>query len=123
MTNQEIYNRLGEMGTLMALFLEMGAIDGHLDDSEINQVIKVSELFTNQDLKPFIDSAIEIRNEIGQKEVINYLKAGLTYFGDKFDEETKQGILIALKSIAQADGVIHGNEKLLFDLAVNNLGL
>jgi hypothetical protein len=42
MTNQEIFEELGEMGTLMSLFLEMGAIDGNLDQSEIDQVLRVS---------------------------------------------------------------------------------
>jgi uncharacterized membrane protein YebE (DUF533 family) len=123
MTNQEIFDKLGEMGTLMSLFLEMGAIDGNLDQSEIDQVLKFSKLFTDEDVMPFIASAVAIRKEIGQIGVIGYLKAGLSYFGNNFDDETKKGILLALKSIANADGVIHENEKLLFDLAVNKLGL
>lgn len=123
MTNQEIFDKLGEMGTLMSLFLEMGAIDGNLDQSEIDQVLKCSKLFTNEDVMPVIASAIVIRKEIGQDGVIKYLKAGLSYFGNKFDDDTKEGILLALKSIANADGVIHENEKLLFGLAVKELGL
>lgn len=123
MTNQEIFDKLGEMGTLMSLFLEMGAIDGNLDQSEIDQVLKFSKLFTNEDVMPVIASAIVIRKEIGQDGVIKYLKAGLSYFGNKFDDDTKKGILLALKSIANADGVIHENEKLLFGLAVKELGL
>lgn len=123
MTNQEIFEKLGEMGTLMSLFLEMGAIDGNLDQSEIDQVLKLSKLFTNEDVMPVIASAIVIRKEIGQDGVIKYLKAGLSYFGNKFDDDTKEGILLALKSIANADGVIHENEKLLFGLAVKELGL
>lgn len=123
MTNQEIFDKLGEMGTLMSLFLEMGAIDGNLDQSEIDQVLKCSKLFTNEDVMPVIASAIVIRKEIGQDGVIKYLKAGLSYFGNKFDDDTKKGILLALKSIANADGVIHENEKLLFGLAVKELGL
>lgn len=123
MTNQEIFDKLGEMGTLMSLFLEMGAIDGNLDQSEIDQVLKCSKLFTNEDVMPVIASAIVIRKEIGQDGVIKYLKAGLSYFGNKFDDDTKEGILLALKSIANADGVIHKNEKLLFGLAVKELGL
>lgn len=123
MTNQEIFDKLGEMGTLMSLFLEMGAIDGNLDQSEIDQVLKCSKLFTNEDVMPVIASAIVIRKEIGQDGVIKYLKAGLSYFGNKFDDDTKKGILLALKSIVNADGVIHENEKLLFGLAVKELGL
>ena len=123
MTNQEIFDKLGEMGTLMSLFLEMGAIDGHLDQSEIARVIEVSQNFTDQNVLPFIGLALDVRKEIGQMGVLKYLKSGLAYFGNKFGTETKKGILIALKSIAKADGVLHENEKVLFDLAVKELGL
>jgi uncharacterized tellurite resistance protein B-like protein len=123
MTNQEIFDKLGEMGTLMALFLEMGAIDGQLDQSEIDQVLEVSTLFTDQNVMPFIQLAVGLRKEVGQMGVLKYLQASLSYFGDKFDEDTKKGILLSLKSIANADGVIHENEKLLFDLAVKEFGL
>ena len=123
MTNKEIFDKLGEMGTLMSLFLEMGAIDGNLDQSEIDQVLRVSKSFTDEDLMPFITMAVELRKKIGQKGVLNYLQAGLSYFGNNFDDEMKKGILLALKSIANADGVIHENEKVLFEIAVNRLGL
>lgn len=52
MTNQEVFDKLGEMGTLMALFLEMGAVDGQLDQSEINLVIEASKCFTDKDVTP-----------------------------------------------------------------------
>jgi uncharacterized tellurite resistance protein B-like protein len=121
MTNEEIFKDLGEMGTLIGLFIEMARVDGKLDDEEINAVISIAGKFTNQNVLPYIKHYSILLKTLGQKRMYEYMAAGLTYFADSLDHNTKIGVLSGLNSIAHADGVLDLNEKKLFDLAVNLL--
>lgn len=123
MTNQEIFDELGEIGTLLALFLEMGASDGHLDENEIGSVIHEMMKFTNQDLSPFVQSASKIRSKVGPIGMVKYLSAALDSLAEYFSLETKKAILESLREVAYADGVVKQIEKDLFDLAVSKLGM
>jgi len=122
MTNQEIFDDLGEMGTLMLLFLEMAGADGNFDESETNAIVDAASNFTDQDLIPFIDNAIKIRNSISFEARVAYLAAGLGYFAGKLNANMKTGILVELARIAKADGAIHNNESALFKMAASHLG-
>jgi uncharacterized tellurite resistance protein B-like protein len=121
MTNQEIFDDLGEMGTLMLLFIEMAGSDGEITEDEIGMLVESGSNFTDQDLSPFIDSALEVRTTLGAKERIAYLAAGLEMFSGKFPDDMKKGILIELAKIAKADGAIHDNERALFKMAASYL--
>ena len=122
MTNQEIFDKLGEMGTLMLLFLEMAGADGKFDESETEAILDAASNFTDEDLIPFIDSAIKIRKSISFEERVAYLNAGLAYFAGKLSANMKTGILVELAKIAKADGAIHNNESALFKMAASHLG-
>lgn len=121
MTNQELFDTLGEMGTLMLLFIEMAGADGEITEDEIETLVDSGSNFTDRDLLPFVESALKVRTTIGGKERIAYLGAGLDLFADKFDADMKKGILIELAKIAKADGVIHNNESALFKMAASYL--
>lgn len=121
MTNQEIFDDLGEMGTLMLLFIEMAAADGEITEDEIDTLVDSGSNFTDRDLTPFIDSALKVRTTLGAKERVAYLGAGLDLFADNFDADMKKGILIELAKIAKADGAIHNNESALFKMAASYL--
>lgn len=121
MTTQEIFDELGEMGTLMLLFIEMAAADGEMTEDEIDTLVDSGSNFTDRDLMPFIESALKVRTTLGGKERIAYLGAGLDFFANKFDADMKKGILIELAKIAKADGVIHNNESALFKMAASYL--
>lgn len=121
MTNQEIFSEIGEMGTLMLLFLEMAGADGEVTKSEIENVLLAGAMFTDKDLIPNVDAAIKVRNSIGFKERVAYLTAGLGYFAENLSAETKTDILLAMAAIAGADGVIHNNESALFKMAASYL--
>ena len=121
MTNQEIFDELGEMGTLMLLFIEMAAADGEITEDEIGTLVDSGSNFTDKDLTPFIDSALRIRNTIGTQERIDYLGAGLDFFAGKFSANSKKGILVELARIANADGAIHNSESALFKMAASYL--
>ena len=121
MTNQEIFSEIGEMGTLMLLFLEMAGADGEVTESEIETVLGAGSFFTDNDLAPNVDAAIKIRNSIGFKERVAYLAAGLGYFAENLSAQMKKNILIAMAEIAKADGVIHDAESALFKMAASYL--
>jgi hypothetical protein len=121
MTNQEIFDKLGEMGTLMMLFLEMAAADGQFTDEEIGTVLDAASNFTDKDVEPFVGRAVEVAKSLTFQERVDYLHAGLAYFAGKFPADMKKGILIELARIAKADGSIHDNESSLFKMAASHL--
>jgi uncharacterized tellurite resistance protein B-like protein len=121
MTNQEIFDDLGEMGTLMLLFIEMAGADGEVTDDEIATLVVAGSNFTDKALVPFIDSALRIRDTIGAKERVEYLAAGLNLFAEELSANMKKAILIELARIADADGAIHDSESALFKMAASYL--
>ena len=123
MTIQEIYDELGQLGTLMLLFLEMALADGELTEKEIDAVIKSAKNFTNGDIKSHVDKAINFRKSVTTEERINYLTVGLAYFENTLDLSVKNGILKGLTSIAKADGRIDPEEMSFFIVAKNLLKL
>lgn len=122
MTNQEIFDDLGEMGTLMLLFLTMASVDGEITDAEASTVFDSALNFTDDDLAPHIQSANKVANSISFEERINYLKVGLSYFAEKLSTDMKKKIYVELVKIAKADGVVHDVEGALFKMAASHLG-
>ena len=121
MTNQEIFDKLGEMGTLMLLFLEMGVADGEFTEDEFVSIIESASKFTDQEVDRFLHSAVEVAKSLSFEERVAYLNAGLAYFAGKFPANMKKGILVELARIAKADGAIHDNESALFKMAASHL--
>ena len=121
MTNQEIFDKLGEMGTLMLLFLEMGVADGEFTEDEFVSIIESASKFTDQEVDRFLHSAVEVAKSLSFEERVAYLNAGLAYFAGKFPANMKKGILVELARIAKADGAIHDNESALFKMAAAHL--
>ena len=121
MTNQEIFDKLGEMGTLMLLFLEMGVADGEFTEDEFVSIIESASKFTDQEVDRFLHSAVEVAKSLSFEERVAYLNAGLAYFAGKFPAIMKKGILVELARIAKADGAIHDNESALFKMAASHL--
>ena len=121
MTNQEIFDELGEMGTLMLLFIEMAAADGEIAKAEIGAIVDGASNFTDHDIMPFVDNALKIRKSLSVEARINYLAAGLGYFAGNLSADMKKGVLVELAKIAKADGVIHDIESKLFKMAASYL--
>jgi uncharacterized tellurite resistance protein B-like protein len=121
MTNQEIFDDLGEMGTVMMLFLEMAAADGEFSDEEIATVLDSASNFTDNDVEAYVGRALKTAKSLSFEERVAYLQAGLAYFAGKFDADMKKGILVELAKIAKADGAIHDNESSLFKMAATHL--
>ncbi len=121
MTNQEIYDELGDMGTLILLYLEMAGADGETTEEEAIVMLKASSCFTDQDVTQFFDGAFKVKAELTFNERLAYLKAGLGYFAENLKADTKKNILHSLTLIAGADGTIHDNESALYQLAYSYL--
>lgn len=121
MTNQEIFDELGEMGTLMMLFLEMASADGEISEEELETLYESAANFTENDVHPFVLNALKVAKTLSFTDRVSYLKAGLSHFSGKFSAEMKKNILIELAKIANADGSIHDNESSLFKMATTHL--
>jgi len=122
MTNQELFDKLGELGTLMLLFLEMTTADDEVHDNEIDKMYDLAQNFTS-DPETHINNALGVHNALSFESRIAYLRSGLTYFSNKFDDDVKKSILTSLAKIANADGEIHANEEGLFEMAKTILKL
>jgi uncharacterized tellurite resistance protein B-like protein len=121
MTNQEIFNELGEMGTLMLLFLEMVGADGKVENAEIEAVFAAAENFTDNDVAPHITAASQWYAKLPLDERVAYLGAGLSYFASNLEAGTKKAVLVELAKIAKSDGNIDGAEGALFKMAASYL--
>lgn len=121
MTHQEIFDDLGEMGTLMMLFLEMVSADDEISTEEVETLYESASKFTKQDVHQFVERALRVAKTLSFNDRVSYLNAGLAHFSKKFSAEMKKNILIELAKIANADGSIHDNESSLFKLAASHL--
>ena len=121
MTNQEIFNELGDMGTLVLLYLEMAGADGETSEEEALIILKAASCFTDQDVTQFFDGAFKVKASLSFNDRLAYLKAGLGYFAENLPADTKKNILHSLTLIAGADGNIHDNESALYKLAYSYL--
>ena len=121
MTNQEMFDDLGEMGTLMLLFLEMASTDGEISTEEAETLYESASNFTDQDVHQFVLNAMRVGKTLSFSDRVSYLNAGLAYFSEKFSAEMKKNILIELAKIANADGSIHDHESSLFKMAASHL--
>ena len=92
-----------------------------LKEPEIEAIVDGAGNFTDENLKPFIDKAIQVRSSLKFEDRIKYLAAGLGYFAGNLPETTKKAILVEMANIAKADGVIHDNESALFKMAASYL--
>ncbi len=121
MTNQEIFDEIGEMGTLLLLFIEMAAADGEVTEEEANLVVKAATCFTDNDVSDNIDAALKFRNSLTMEARVGYLAAGLGYFAGNLAAETKTNILYSLAVIADLDGSVNNSESALFKMAYSYL--
>jgi len=122
MTNQEIYNELGNAGTITGLFIEMSNIDGQIDNSEIETIIlALKEIVEPSEINPAINKYFNIRSNLGLERMINYLDKALVSLAKDLDEDMIDQILESLKEIAGADGKVDKSEVTLYHFAVERL--
>lgn len=120
MTHQEIYNELGNPGTLAFVFIEMAYADEELGTDELAQVAKSMKYFVPEevDVDKIIANTLDIYLKIEDFDYRwEYILSGLSLFAQEFDVKMKNGILNELVKIAKSDENIHQNENELYKVA------
>lgn len=128
MNNQEIYNELGDLGTIIFIAHEMLHADGEVHDDEINALLKIFGFFvsdknkTPEYFKATFDGVIGIYEHFEDFDAkISYLHTSLDFFKSRFDNHTKENILHAIHAMGEADGEWHANELALYGICSHYL--
>jgi uncharacterized tellurite resistance protein B-like protein len=123
MTDQEIFDELGQLGSLLGLFVQMTSIDGNTEESEIHAGIKSFRRFTDQDVVPYIEKYFALEEKLGKGRMFEYLQSSLAFFKENLSAAIRVEIMRELEEIAKSDGVIHDNEGILFHYVARELGV
>lgn len=119
MTNQEIYNKLGPMGSLLFIGVTIAGSDGDVDSSEIERLVQTFKKFAPEgsDSSDHLVEWLDIINEINEKldfdAVFSYVTEVLKVFKNDFSANVKANILNEFTELAFADGEFHQNEAAL----------
>ena len=117
MTNQEIYDELGQRGIVLISCIEMMSFDEENDDNEINVILKIADDITGNDeakSNELLRRCLEVREEMETMErILDYIVAGSELFKG-LDKATRIIYLNCLKAVANADGQITNDETDLY---------
>jgi len=113
MNNQEIYDKVGDIGVLTTTFMCMSQADGNFSDEELQALFKLLHVFSN-DPKDAIENTVSTIKDLSFAEKIQFAFAGLKMFSEKTDSNTKGLIMQSLEIIAESDGEVSSNEKAFY---------
>jgi uncharacterized tellurite resistance protein B-like protein len=113
MTNQEIYEKVGDIGVLTTTYICMGKADGDFTEDEFLNVYRMVSVLS-ENPKSAIEDTLDVINELSFQEKIDFAGAGLRMLSDKLDSKTKEIIMASLAKIAESDGVISDEEQDFF---------
>ena len=123
MTNQEIYDKLGDIGTLTLIGVEMARIDGEVTDEEFTAIGDAFGRFASEERRN-AESFQSLLNDV--MEVINgfesfedkksYVETALLHMTKKYDEDIRSAMLEEITKIAHADNELHEREAGLLNL-------
>jgi uncharacterized tellurite resistance protein B-like protein len=123
MTNQEIYNKLGDIGTLTFIGVEMARIDGEVDQKEYAAIANAFVRFASEDRqnKESFDNMIKDVMEVIQgfesfEDKKSYVETALLHMTKKYDKDLRNAMLEEISKIAHADDELHDNEAGLLNL-------
>ena len=129
MNNQEIYDKLGDLGTIIFIAHEMLHADGEVHDDEFNELLRIFGFFvpdenkTPEYFKATLNLVVGIYEHFEDFDAkLSYLHNSLNLFKSKFDSHTKENILRAIHSMGTADGEWHANELALYGICGHYLG-
>jgi tetratricopeptide (TPR) repeat protein/uncharacterized tellurite resistance protein B-like protein len=119
MTNQEIYDELGQIGIIMISCIAMMEFDNDNDEKEVAVIVNIAHMLTNNDkakANELIKKSIEAKNGLKtEHNIMEFVKAGAQIFKE-LDEKSKEIYLLCIKSVAEADGKVTAEEKSLYNL-------
>lgn len=115
--SQEIYDDLGQLGSLVMLGTMVAAVDGDFDDSEFDSIINSFLKFAPKDAgtpEHFAEIMEKVTNAHKSLETfenkLKYAVAVLNTFKSMFDADLRKAILGTYNEIAMADLEMHENE-------------
>lgn len=128
--SQEIYEELGQLGSLVMLGSMISAVDGNVDDSEFEAIIETFLKFTDHENT---DESVKHFGEIIDK--VNKAHESFETFQDKisfaasvchtfkniFSEDMRKALFASFNEIAMADLELHENEAALLGLYAKHL--
>jgi len=128
MNNQEIYNKLGDLGTIMFVAHEMVHADDDVHEEEYNELLKIFGFFVSEEnrniehFKATLNNVFEIYEHFEDFDAkLSYLHNSLNFFKDHFSDHVKQNILLAIHAMGEADGKWHANELALYGICSHYL--
>lgn len=126
--SQEIYDDLGQLGSLVMLGTMVAGVDGQVDESEWDGIISSFVKFANEDAATpeHFGKIMEKVNKAHKsletfENKIQYATTVLNTFKSAFDADLRKAILGAYNDIAMADLEMHPNEAALLGLYAKHL--
>ena len=126
--SQEIWDDLGQLGSLVLLGTMVASVDGDFDEKEGEAIVQTFLKFANEehnsvdDFKRIMDKVANAHKGLGTFEnKVKYAATTLNTFKANFDADTRKAILGAYNDIAMADLEMHPNEAALLGLYAKHL--
>lgn len=123
MTNQEIYNKLGDIGTLTLIGVEMARIDGEVDQKEYAAIGNAFLRFASEEKqnKESFDNLIKDVMEVihgfeSFEDKESYVESALLHMTKKYEKDLRNAMLEEISNIAHADDELHDHEAGLLNL-------
>ena len=113
MSNQEIYDKVGDIGVLTTTYICMCKADGDFKKDEFLELIRLVSILTDNP-KSTIEYTLDVINDFSFEEKINFSFAGLKMLSEKLSSDAKDFIMASLAEIAESDGVIADGEKAFY---------
>lgn len=126
--SQEIWDDLGQLGSLVLLGTMVASVDGDFAEEEGSAIVQTFLQFAPEehnsvdDFKRIMNKVSSAHKSLGTFEnKIHYATTTLNTFKAKFDADTRKAILGAYNDIAMADLEMHPNEAALLGLYAKHL--
>jgi len=96
MSNQEIYDKVGDIGVLTTTYICMCKADGDFTKDELLEVVRLVSILSDNP-KSAIENTLDVVNELSFEEKIQFAFAGLNMFSKKTGSNTKGLIMQSLE--------------------------
>lgn len=126
--NQEIYDDLGQMGSLMLLGVLVASVDGEIDDSELDTLTSTFVRFANEEAQTaeyygdLLNRVVQAFKRLDTIEnQVNYAVLVCNTLKRDLSETMCRELYGEFSKMAMADGELHENEATLLDIYKDHL--
>ena len=123
MTNQEIYDKLGDIGTLTLIGVEMARIDGEVDNKEYEAIANAFVRFASEERRnkesfnSMLSDVMEVIHGFESfEDKKSYVESALLHMTKKYEKDLRNAMLEEISNIAHADDELHDHEAGLLNL-------